>query len=221
VALQFPDLAAQQLEEGMKRWGMRGAAIGGNVEGEELSAAKYDPFWAKAEELQALIFMHPQDAAAATGVTKRVMGNGGLGNVVGNPLETTIFLSHLILEGTFDKFPNLKLLLAHGGGYLPSYPSRMDAGCVVFAQNCKVPLKKRPSEYLRQIYVDSMVYTPENLRHLAAVCGPGQIVIGTDSPIPWVPESPVDPILATPGLSNAEKAAMLGGTACKLLRIPT
>src|SRR6266481_6053067 len=96
VALQFPELAAQQLEEGVKRWGLRGAAIGGSVEGEELSSPKFDPFWAKAEELQTLIFMHPQDSANATGIRARVQGDGDLSNVIGNPLETTIFLSHMI-----------------------------------------------------------------------------------------------------------------------------
>ena len=115
VALQFPELAAQQMEDAIKHLGMRGAAIGGTVEGQELSSPKFDPFWAKAEEMQAFIFMHPQDSAVATGVVSRVQGNGFLENVIGNPLETTIFLSHLIFEGTLDKFPNLKLCAAHGG----------------------------------------------------------------------------------------------------------
>ena len=91
---------------------------------------------------------------------------------------------------------------------------------MIAPQRCQVALKKRPSEYLKQIYVDSMVFSTEGLRHLAAVCGPGQIVIGTDDPVGWVPDSPVDPILATPGLSDADKTAMVGGTARKLLNIP-
>jgi aminocarboxymuconate-semialdehyde decarboxylase len=109
VALQFPELAAQQLEVGMKKYGLRGAAIGGSCEGKELSSPEFDPFWAKAEELQALIFIHPQDSPNATGIKNRVQGNGVLTNVIGNPLETTICLSHLIMEGTLDKFPNLKI----------------------------------------------------------------------------------------------------------------
>src|SRR3984957_2976202 len=137
---------------------MRGAAIGGSVEGQELSSPKFDPFWAKAEELQAFIFMHPQDSAVATGVASRVQGNGFLENVIGNPLETTIFLSHLIFEGTLDRFPNLKVCAAHGGGYLPSYSARSDYGCVRIAEGCK-SLKKHPTEYLRQLYFDSMVFT--------------------------------------------------------------
>ena len=220
VALQFPDLAAQQLEEGMKKWGLRGAAIGGSCEGEDLSSPKFDPFWAKAEELQALIFVHPQDSANATGIRKRVEGNGVLGNVIGNPLETTIFLSHMIFEGTLDKFPSLKICAAHGGGYLPAYPDRMDHGCFVFPEQCKKTIKKRPTEYLKQIYVDSLVFTPEGLRHLIAVMGAGQIGLGTDYPFPWS-VTPVDQVMALPSLSDADKTAILGGTMCKLLKIPS
>jgi aminocarboxymuconate-semialdehyde decarboxylase len=220
VALQFPELAAKQLEEGVKRWGFRGAAIGGSVQGEELSLPKYDPFWAKAEEMQTLIFMHPQDSAMGTGIWNRVQGNGVLGNVIGNPLETTIFLSHMIMEGTLDKFPNLKLCAAHGGGYLPSYADRLDHGCVTFPDQCNKKLKKKPTEYLRQIYVDSLVFSPEALRHLVAVVGPDHIGLGTDYPYPWT-DTPVDHLMATPGLSDADRTAILGGTMSKLLRIGT
>ena len=220
VALQFPELAAQQLEEGVKRWGLRGAAIGGSVEGEELSAPKFDPFWAKAEELQALIFMHPQDSANATGIRARVQGDGDLSNVIGNPLETTIFLSHLIFEGTLDRFPNLKICAAHGGGFLPSYADRMDHGCVVFPDQCKKTLKKKPSEYLKQLYFDAIVFTPEALRHLIAVCGISQIGMGTDYPFPWT-VTPVDEVFAATGLSDADRVAILGGNMCKVLKIPT
>jgi aminocarboxymuconate-semialdehyde decarboxylase len=220
VALQFPEMAAQQLEEGIKRWGLRGAAIGGSVQGEELSSPKYDPFWAKAEEMQALIFMHPQDSAMGTGIWSRVQGNGVLGNVIGNPLETTIFLSHMIMEGALDRFPNLKICAAHGGGYLPSYADRLDHGCVTFPEQCNRSLKKKPTEYLKQIYVDSLVFSPEALRHLVAVVGAEHIGLGTDYPYPWT-NTPVDHVMATPGLSDAERTAILGGTMSKLLKIGT
>jgi aminocarboxymuconate-semialdehyde decarboxylase len=219
VALQFPELAAQQMEEGIKHWGLCGVAIGGSVEGEELSSPKFDPFWAKAEEMQALVFMHPQDSANATGIRNRVQGSGDLSNVIGNPLETTMFLSHLIFEGTLDRFPNLKICASHGGGFLPSYADRMDNGCRVFPEACKKPIKKRPSEYLKQIYFDSIIFTPEGLRHLIAVVGVSQIGLGTDYPFPWS-TTPVEQVLATPGLSDADRVAILGGTMCKLLKIP-
>ena len=215
VALQHPDLAAEQLEEGVKKLGLRGAAIGGNVNGEELADEKFHPFWAKAEQLGVLVFIHPQGTAD---LEKRLRGNGGLGNVIGNPLETTIALSHLIFEGTLDQFPGLKICAAHGGGYLPSYAARSDAGCVTFPDRCSKPLKRRPTEYLRQLYFDSIVFTPQALRHLVAECGASQIVMGTDYPFPWT-KTAVDHILNTPGLSDAERIVMLGGTASRLLGI--
>ena len=214
VALQFPDLAAQQLEHAMKKLGLRGAAIGGSVAGLELSNEKFHPFWAKAEELGAVVFIHPQPT---DDLTKRLQGNGLLTNVIWNPLETTIALSHLIFEGTLDRFPGLKICGAHGGGYLGSYMNRSDHGCQVFPEQCKAGLpKKAPTEYIKRLYFDSLVFTPEALRHLAAEVGPGQIMIGTDYPYPWVSD-PVDHVLKTPGLTDADREAILGGTAAKLL----
>ena len=113
VALQHPDLAAAQLEDAVKNLGLRGALIGGSVNGEELSDPKFHPFWAKAEELGVLIFIHPQGSAELR-ISGRLKGNGVLENVIGNPLETTIALSHLIFEGTLDSYPGLKICAAHG-----------------------------------------------------------------------------------------------------------
>src|SRR3954471_5119279 len=218
VALQFPDLAAGQLERAMKTMGFRGAAIGGSVAGRELADPSFDPFWAKAEELSAVVFIHPQ-ASGTADFGARLKGNGMLGNVIGNPLETTIALSHMIFEGTLDRFPGLKVCAAHGGGYLPSYAARSDAGCTTFPERCSaVQIKKKPTEYLRQLYFDSIVFTPQALRHLVTEVGASQIVMGTDYPFPWTSTS-VDHILNTPGLSDADRAAMLGDTAAKLLGI--
>src|SRR5256712_1880867 len=185
VALQHPDLAAEQLDEGVKTYGLRGAGVGGSVNGEELADPKFHPFWAKAEQLGVLVFMHPQAAGAPADLQNRLKGSGGLGNVIGNPLETTIALSHLIFEGTLDQFPGLKICAAHGGGYLPSYMNRSDAVQTTFPQRQTRTLKKRPTEYVRQMYYDSIVFTPEALRHLAAEAGPRPGGMGTDAPVPW------------------------------------
>ena len=217
VALQHPDLAAEQLEQGVKKYGLRGAAIGGSVTGKELSDPKFHPFWAKAEQLGVLVFIHPQGMAELNATT-RLKGNGLLDNVIGNPLETTIALSHLIFEGTLDRFPGLKICAAHGGGFLPSYAGRSDQGCLTFPDRCTRTLAKKPTEYIRQLYYDNLIFTPEGMRHLVAETGPGQVVMGTDFPYPWTKTS-VDLILATPGLSDADRVAILGGTAAKLLGI--
>jgi aminocarboxymuconate-semialdehyde decarboxylase len=217
VALQHPDLAAEQLEEAVKTLGLRGAAIGGSVEGEELSGRRFDPFWAKAQELGIMLFTHPQPAPGTTQNT-RLAGKGGLGNTIGNPLETTVFFSHLILEGTLDRFPGLKICGAHGGGYLPSYSGRTDALCGRGSgADCRA-LRKRPSEYFKkELFVDTMVFHEEGLRHLIAEVGVSQIVYGTDYPFDW--PVGVDFVLKAPFLSNADRVAILSGNASRLLRI--
>jgi aminocarboxymuconate-semialdehyde decarboxylase len=216
VALQYPALAAEQLEEGIRKYRLRGAAILGSVNGEELSAPRFHPFWDAAERLGALIFIHPRSVPE---LRARLQGNGLLSNVIGNPLDTTIALSHLIFEGTLDRFPGLKICAAHAGGFLPSYSARSDYGCLTFPEDCTgIRLKKRPSEYLRQLYFDSLIFTSEGLRHLVAECGASQVVMGTDYPYPWTQRA-VHHILDTNWSSAADKRAMLGGTASRLLAI--
>jgi aminocarboxymuconate-semialdehyde decarboxylase len=214
LTLQYPDLAVQQLETAVKKQGLRGAAIGGSVLGEDFSEPRFHPVWAKAEELGAVLFIHPQ---STPDLAKRFKGNGWLSNTIGNPLDTTIALQHLIFEGTLDRFPGLKIIAAHGGGYLGSYAPRSDHACFVSPQNCNpdIKLKKKPTEYLNQLYFDALVFTPEALRHLVAQVGASQIVLGTDHPIPWE-EHPVDHVFATTTLSDGEKEAILGGNAVRL-----
>jgi predicted TIM-barrel fold metal-dependent hydrolase len=215
LTLQAPDLAVQELEIAVRKLGLKGAAIGGAVNGEAFSDPKFHPVWAKAEELGVPLFIHP------TGIpefSKKLAGNGFLTNAIGYPVETTIALSHLIFEGTFDRFPKLKVIAAHGGGFLPSYADRSDHACLVSPKSCNpdIQLKKAPTEYLKQIYFDSLVFTPEAIRHLVAQVGPGQVVLGSDYPYPWQLQ-PVDHIFASESLSDDQKADILGLTAAKLL----
>ncbi|MBI4885600.1 MAG: amidohydrolase [Acidobacteria bacterium] len=213
-ALQFPDLAAEQLEFGVRKLGFRGAPIGGSVEGVELSDRRFDPFWAKAQELGVVLFMHPQQAPGTTD-NARLEGKGALGNTIGNPLETTVFLSHLIFEGTLDRFPGLKICAAHAGGYLPSYLGRSDVRCGRGKADCT---KLTPSEYFRnQLYIDSMIFHEEGLRHLVAEVGVDHIVYGTDFPFDW--PVGIDFILNASFLTNAQKEQILGGNLIKLLGV--
>jgi aminocarboxymuconate-semialdehyde decarboxylase len=216
VALQHPDLAVEQMEQAVKQMGMRGVSIGGHVKGEDLSLPKFDPFWAKAAELGALVVMHPQNAVNVVR-DGALDGRGDLGNIIGNPLETSVFLSRLIFDGTFDKFPGLKVFAPHGGGYLPSYLGRTEAACDVRASaNCAN--KGRPRDYFkRDIFIDTMVFSEEGLRHLVAEVGVSQVLYGTDVPFNW--PVTVDLVLNAPFLSDADKTAILGGNAEKLLRI--
>ena len=217
VALQYPDLAVEQLEHAVKRQGLRGAAVGASVLGEDFSEPRFHPVWAKAQELGAVLFIHPQ---STPDLARRFKGNGWLANTIGNPLDTTIALQHLIFEGTLDRFPGLKVLAAHGGGYLGSYAPRSDHACFVSPKNCNpdIKLKKQPTEYLNQLYFDALVFTPEALRHLVAQVGASQIMLGSDHPIPWE-EHPVDHVFATETLTDEEKAAILGGNAARLFGV--
>ena len=216
LTLQDPALAVQELETAMRRQGLKGAAIGGSVAGVDFSDAKFNPVWAKAEELGAVLFIHPQGVQLG----QRLAGNGWLNNTIGNPLDTTIALSHLIFEGTLDRYPGLKVLAAHGGGFLPSYADRSDHACMVGPAGCNpaITLKKKPTEYLKQIWFDSLIFSAEAIRHLQAQVGAGQIVLGSDYPYPWQ-MAPVDHIFACDSLSDDQKRGVLGETAAKLLNI--
>jgi aminocarboxymuconate-semialdehyde decarboxylase len=182
------------------------------------STPKYDAFWAKAEELEVPVFMHP---GGAENIVRdgAWSGKGDLGNVIGNPLETTFFLSHLIFDGTLDRFPRLQIGAAHGGGYVPSYLGRSDVACQ-YRKNAACANSRTPGEYFRsQIIVDSMVFSAEGLRHLANEVGASQIVYGSDMPYDW-PDT-IDLIATAPSLKDAEKLAILGGNLARLLRIPS
>jgi aminocarboxymuconate-semialdehyde decarboxylase len=219
LALQHPDLAAEQLDAAVRKLGLRGAAIGGSVEGVELSDRRFDPFWAKAEELGTMLFMHPQNASGTT-LNPRLQGKGALGNTIGNPLETTVFLSHLIFEGVLDRFPGLKICSAHAGGYLPSYSGRSDALCGrggTPGTDCN-SLKRKPSEYFRgPLYIDTMVFHEEGLRHLVAEVGADHMFYGTDYPFDW--PVGIDFVLNASFLTDSQKEAILGGNLLKLLKI--
>jgi aminocarboxymuconate-semialdehyde decarboxylase len=218
VSLQHSDLAAEQMEYAVKKLGMRGFMIAASIQGQEISNPKFDPFWRKAGELGIVIFIHPSGFADGA---KRFAGNGNLGNTVGNPLETTVALSHMIFDGFLDRFPDVRILAAHGGGYLPSYIGRSDK-CHSWNDACR-QMKRKPSEYIRgpQLHFDSVVYSPENMRHLLTAAGADRIVMGTDFSYDMASRSPVDDVLATPDLTAEQQVAILGGNAARLLMLPS
>jgi aminocarboxymuconate-semialdehyde decarboxylase len=215
LALQHPDLAAEQLRDAMKRLGLKGVEISTSVNDLELGARELAPFWKAAEELGAVVFIHP----FGTTLGKR-LSSYYLSNIIGQPLETTIALSHLIFGGVLDRHPGLKIVAAHGGGYLPSYCGRSNHGHAVRPE-AKAGAPLTPVEYLRRIWFDTLVYEPQALRHLVDVVGASQLVVGSDYPFDMGHEDPRGLLAATPGLTDAERAAILGGNARSLLGIDT
>ena len=216
VALQHPDLAASQLEYAVKELGHRGVMVTGSIDGEELANPRFNPFWSAAEALDVVVFVHPRGFPDGD---KRLQGRGRLGNIIGNPLETTVALSHLIFEGTLDRYPGLKVVGAHGGGYLPSYIGRSHHCHTSNDRGCRGEEQKNPTEYLGQIYFDSLVYRTQNLRHLIDEAGVEQIVLGTDYPYGMENRNAVAHVLSVPGLTDEEREAILGGTLARLLKL--
>jgi aminocarboxymuconate-semialdehyde decarboxylase len=203
AALQYPDLAAQQIEHAVKRMGFKGVGVAGSCAGQDLADPKFHPFWQKCEELGVLVFMHPLG-------TRELEPSGRL----------AIALSHLIFEGTLDRFPGLKICAAHGAGFLASYAHRSDAVLSVFPNRVGTPPKKKPTEYLRngQIMADTIMFTGEAVKHLINEMGVENVVMGTDYPFPWN-TAPVDHILSIPDITDADKIAILGGTLQKIMGI--
>jgi aminocarboxymuconate-semialdehyde decarboxylase len=214
VSLQHPDLAAQQVEHQVKELGLKGVMMTTVIGTEEISAERFAPFWSKCEELGAVVFIHPE---GFPGGGQRFAGDGQLGNTIGMPLDTSVALSHMIFSGFLDQHPRAKIVLSHGGGFLPSYIGRAD-NCYTRSQPCRT-MAKAPSAYLRDLYYDSLVYSPDNLRNLIEQVGADRIVLGTDYPFPIASQDPVGDALAVTGLSDAEIEAILGGTALGLLGI--
>lgn len=210
VALQHPELAVAQLEDAVLRLGLRGVEISTHVGRRELNDPSLEPFWARAAALECVVFIHPFGTELGSRLQQSY-----LSNIIGQPLETTIALSHLIFGGVLDRHAKLRILAAHGGGYLPMYPGRSDHGSRVRPE--AAAMARRPSEYLRQIWFDSLLYDAQALRHLIERVGAGQVVVGTDYPFDMGDYGVHDLVAAIPGLSEAQRAGILGGNAARLL----
>ena len=211
VPLQEPRLAVEELNRCVSELDMRGVELGTNVAGAELARPALEPFFARAEELGTLLFLHPMGFTEGRRLTEHYFNN-----VIGNPLETTIALAHLIFEGVLDRHPEIKLCAAHGGGYLPAYSARMDHGWET-RDDCRVHISERPTSYLRRIYFDTIVFEPEQLRVLIERFGADRILLGSDYPFDMGDEDPVALVNEVSGLSEADRALILGGNAARLL----
>ena len=212
VAMQHPDLAVTQLEAAVKQYGCKGVIVSTLVNGTDLSDARYDRFWAKAQALKAIVFIHP----LGTSLGERV-NTHYLTNTIGQPLETAIALSKLIFDGVLDRYPSLKLLAAHGGGYLPTFIGRSDHANTVRPE--AGDLQHKPSEYLKRIYFDDLVHSSLGIQHLIERVGVSQVVVGTDYPFDMGQYDVHDILNAVTGLTDEDRRLILGGNAARLLGI--
>lgn len=213
VALQHPQLAVAQLRHAVDVLGLRGVEISTTVEGQEISDPGLEPFWEEAARLGCVVFIHPQGTWAADR-----MDQWYLANVIGQPLETTVALSHLIFSGVLDRHPGVRVLAAHGGGFLPFYLGRFEHAWKVRPESRT--MRASPREYLRRIWFDTVVYEPRTLRNLIDEVGVSQVVAGTDYPYDMGNWDIGGLLAAVPGLDDAGRMALAGGNARRLLERP-
>ena len=214
VPLQDADLAVSELNYCVKTLGLRGVEINGNVNGMDLTDGHLglDKFFARVQELDVIIFMHP------TGYTQgeRLLDHY-FNNVIGNPLETTVAASHLIFDGVMERYPRLKVVLPHGGGFLAHYWERMNHAYRA-RPDCRVSIKRKPTTYLEKFYFDTIVFDPAMLKNLVNRYGAEHVVLGTDYPFDMGVDDPVGFVERTK-LSAQERAKIIGGNAARLLKI--
>jgi aminocarboxymuconate-semialdehyde decarboxylase len=215
VPLQRADLAVGELTRCVKELGLRGVEINPSVNGMDLTDPRLglEKFFAKVQELDVVIFMHPTGFTQGDRLTDHYFNN-----VIGNPVETTIAASHLIFDGVLQRNPRLKVILPHAGGYLAHYWARMDHAHRA-RPDCRTVIKRTPSAYLKKMYFDTIAFDPTMLRHLVDQYGAGQVLLGTDYPYDMGVEDPVDFIARVPRLKRAERERIEGGNAARLLKI--
>lgn len=205
--------AVAELDRSMRTLGLKGIQLLTNIAGRELSDPDFAPFWTRAEELGALVVIHPNGFTEGERLTRFYFNN-----VVGNPFETTLALHYLIFDGVLDRHPDLKLLAVHGGGYLGAYSGRIDHAWGA-RPDCRAGLPHPPSHYLRKVFVDSVVFTPHQLVALIDVFGADHVLIGTDYPYDMAESDPLGHLASVKTLKTKSIEAMAGGNAKKLLGI--
>ncbi len=209
VPMQDTKRAIGELERCMGELGMLGIEIGANAGTDELSVDRLDPFWARVEELGAPILLHPTSFASDR------MGDHYLTNTIGNPLETTVAVHHMIYSGVLERFPNLKIVLSHGGAFAAAYAARMDHAWGA-RPDCRGRITRPPTSYLKQMYFDNIVFETDQLAFLVGKFGADRILIGTDYPFDMAEYDPIEHVLQTPGLSAEDHAKICGLNAVEL-----
>jgi aminocarboxymuconate-semialdehyde decarboxylase len=215
VPLQNAELAVRELEYCVKKLGLKGVEINTNVNGLNLTDPKLglEKFFAKANELGIVIFMHP------LGFTQgERLSNHYFNNVIGNPLETTVAVSHLIFDGVVARYPKIKFIAAHGGGFIAHYWARMDHAWRA-RPDTRTVIKKKPSSYLEKFYFDSITFDPLMLKQLIDRYGADRVLLGTDYPYDMGEDDPRGLIAGVPKLSAADRRLIEGGNAMKLFKI--
>jgi aminocarboxymuconate-semialdehyde decarboxylase len=215
VPLQNADMAVAELERMVKKLGFRGVEINTNVNGLNLTdkSLGLEKFFRKVQELDVVLFLHPTGFTSAERLRDHYFNN-----VIGNPLDTTIAVADIIFDGVMQRNPKLKVVLPHAGGYLAHYPARMDHAHAA-RKDARGNIRKKPSDYLKKMYFDTISFDPAMLRFMVDYYGAGHVVLGTDYPYDMGDFDPVGSIKAIPKLSRTDQDLIAGGNAAKLLKI--
>ena len=212
LPMASPPRAADELKRAMTKLGLRGAMFASNVAGKNLDDPNFEPLWAAAEELGAFMFIHPNNIAGADRLKSYY-----LGNLIGNPLDTTIAAASLIFGGVLDRHPKLTVMLAHGGGFTPYQAARWEHGWVVRSEP-KVNVKQQPREIAKRFYYDTILHSASVLEFMIGQVGSARVLLGSDYPYDM---GMMDCVKHVRGLkiSDADKASILGGRAEQLLGV--
>ncbi len=213
VPVQDPVRAAKTLEHAVTQLGFRGAFIGTNVNGQYYNSKNFDRFWAKAQDLDVIVVIHPEHIAGAERMTEY-----GLNAVCGNPADSTLCLGYMLYSGVFDRFPNLKVCALHGGGFLPYHLGRFDKEFETGKAVRPAQATKPPSAYMKNLYFDTLVYDIDTLEYLKAKVGADRLMLGTDYPYTLGDWFGVEKINALK-CSETEKEAILETNAQRLLKL--
>lgn len=205
-------MAAAELRHATTELGMVGIEIATTVAGVDLVAAELEPFWAAAAELGSLVLLHPMDPLPGIDLKQHF-----LDNMVGRPAETTIAIARLIMAGLFDRHPDLRVCVVHGGGFLPYQVGRMQRGWTAKPALAATDLETAPIETIKRLYFDTIVHNPLALRYLIDLVGADRITLGTDYPFEAGDPDPIGTVDAVPGLTAEEREWIVAGTARKLL----
>lgn len=212
LPMQDPDAAVTELERVVREHGFRSVELGCRVRGELLAEPRFRPVLRRAQELGVFIFTHPYVA----GSLPPDLGCYYLGNLAGLPLDTVLMAAHLMFSGALDELPDLDIVLAHGGGFLPYQIGRLEHGYKV-RKEARANTSSSPLRLLRRFYFDTLTHDLDALRFLVAKVGAGRVTIGTDAPFDMAEEDPLAMINALPGLSARDRDRILGLNALKLL----
>ena len=210
LPLQAPEFAIAEMKRCTKELGLRGIETSSHVNGRELSDPQFRPVFAAAEEMGILIFLHPLGFTHGERLRDHY-----LNNLLGNPIDSTIAVAHLIFDGVLEELPGLKVCVAHGSGYAATYWGRLDHAWQV-RPDCRRHISKPPSHYLRKLYFDTLVFDKAQLRFLIETHGADHLCLGTDYPFDM---SEPDPVGFHAEVAESDRDKIIGGTALRLLEL--